>query len=179
MVRDFQPFFDLWTTASNWTNWREKWLNDPLVSIDPEQLERNVSDAHKTMHKCFKQFKELPGKRSVHLCATAVDKNLIRSFIHLMHLSCTITDCQAVAALVRSRIEEFLPCVPVIQGLRNPGMRSRHWEMLSERTQIKIMAKANLTFSRCLELGLHNYVDDIATVAEIAGKEFTIEQVSF
>lgn len=56
-------------------------------------------------------------------------------------------------------------------------MRSRHWEMLSERTQIKVMAKANLTFSRCLELGLHNFVDDIATVAEIAGKEFTIEQV--
>lgn len=83
-----------------------------------------------------------------------------------------------MAALVRSRIEDFLPCVPVIQGLRNPGMKSRHWEMLSERTQIKVMAKANLTFARCLELGLHNYVDDIATVAEIAGKEFTIEQVS-
>lgn len=61
MVRDFQPFFDLWTTASNWGTWREKWLNDPLVSIDPEVLDRNVSEAHKTMHKCFKQFKELPG----------------------------------------------------------------------------------------------------------------------
>lgn len=67
MVRDFQPFFDLWTTASNWLNWHEKWLNDPLTSIDPEQLERNVSEAHKTMHKCFKQFKELPGKWRAHL----------------------------------------------------------------------------------------------------------------
>lgn len=83
-----------------------------------------------------------------------------------------------MAGLVRKRIEDFLPCVPVIQGLRNPGMKSRHWEMLSERTGIKVMAKANLTFSRCLELGLDTYVDDIATVAEIAGKEFTIEQVS-
>lgn len=67
MVRDFQPFFDLWTTASNWLTWHEKWLNDPLTSIDPEQLERNVSEAHKTMHKCFKQFKELPGKWRAHL----------------------------------------------------------------------------------------------------------------
>lgn len=182
MVRDFQPFFDLWTTASNWVNWREKWLNDPLVSIDPELLERNVSDAHKTMHKCFKQFKELPGESRVHqrLEKSAQLQSLkcpLQTTPFFPSRSSTIPDCQAVAALVRSRIEDFLPCVPVIQGLRNPGMRSRHWEMLSERTQIKVMAKANLTFSRCLELGLHNFVDDIATVAEIAGKEFTIEQV--
>lgn len=36
-------------------------MNDPLSSIDAEQLERNVSDAFKTMHKCVKQFKDIPG----------------------------------------------------------------------------------------------------------------------
>lgn len=83
-----------------------------------------------------------------------------------------------MATIIRGKIDDFLPCVPVIQGLRNPGMRARHWEMLSERVQIKVVPKANLTFSRCLELGLQNFIEDIATVAEIAGKEFTIEQVS-
>lgn len=56
-------------------------------------------------------------------------------------------------------------------------MKSRHWELLSEQIQMKVMPKANLTFSRCLELGLQNHVDVIAQVAEVAGKEFTIEQV--
>lgn len=82
-----------------------------------------------------------------------------------------------VANLILSKIEDFRPYVPLIQGLRNPGMKSRHWEMLSERTQIKVMPKANLTLSHCLELGLQNYVDDIAQVAEVAGKEYSIEQV--
>nr|XP_046240546.1 dynein axonemal heavy chain 1 [Scatophagus argus] len=145
LIKDFQPFKDLWTTTSDWLCWHESWLNDPLSCIDPEQLERNVADAHKTMHKCVKQFQDIP-------------------------------DCQVVATVIRSKIEDFRSYIPLIQGLRNPGMRSRHWDMLSERIQMKVKPKANLTFSRCLELGLQNHVNDIARVAEVAGKEYTIEQ---
>ncbi|XP_040015424.1 dynein heavy chain 1, axonemal [Xiphias gladius] len=145
LVKDFQPYKDLWTTTSDWLRWHESWLNDPLSSIDPEQLEHNVTDAHKTMHKCIKQFKDIP-------------------------------DCQMVATVICSKIEDFCPHIPLIQGLRNPGMRSRHWEILSERIQMKVKPKASLTFSRCLELGLQNHVDDIAHVAEVAGKEYSIEQ---
>ena len=82
-----------------------------------------------------------------------------------------------VATVIRSQIEDFQPSIPLIQGLRGPGMKSRHWEMLSERIQMKVKPKASLTFSRCLELGLQNHMDDIAHVAEVAGKEYTIEQV--
>lgn len=98
-------------------------------------------------------------------------------FLGPLSLSYTTLDCQIVATEIRGKIEDFRPYIPLIQGLRNPGMKSRHWEMLSERMQMKVKPKANLTFSRCLELGLQNHVDDIAHVAEVAGKEYTIEQV--
>ncbi|XP_030634236.1 dynein heavy chain 1, axonemal [Chanos chanos] len=145
LSRDFQPFRDLWTTTSDWMRWHESWLNDPLTIIDPEQLERNVTDAFKTLHKCVKQFKDIPA-------------------------------CQEVACEVRRKIEDFSPFIPLIQGLRNPGMRSRHWQLLSDRIHINVMPKANLTFSRCLEMGLQNHVEEIARVAEVAGKEYAIEQ---
>ncbi|KAG7240353.1 hypothetical protein INR49_026924, partial [Caranx melampygus] len=145
LIKDFQPFKDLWMTTSDWLHLHESCLNDPLSSIDAEQLERSVADAHKTMHKCIKQFQDVP-------------------------------DCQMVATLIRSQIEDFLPYVPLIQGLRNPGLRSRHWGILSERIQVKVQPKASLTFSRCLELGLQNHIDDVTNVAEMAGKEYTIEQ---
>ncbi|XP_061640433.1 dynein axonemal heavy chain 1 isoform X3 [Phyllopteryx taeniolatus] len=145
MAKQFQPFFDLWTTTYDWTHRHESWLNDPLTSIDPELLERNVTGALDTMNKCIKQFKDNP-------------------------------DCQMVASLIRARIEEFCPYVPMIQGLRNPGMRMHHWQSLSDTIQIKVVPKANLTLSRCLELGLQNHMDAITQVAETAGKEYTIEQ---
>ena len=37
--------------------------------------------------------------------------------------------------------------------------------------------KPTLTFAKCLEMGLDQHVETIAKVAEVAGKEFSIEQV--
>ncbi|KAI5607103.1 dynein heavy chain 1, axonemal, partial [Silurus asotus] len=145
LSRDFQPFRDLWTTTSDWQRWHESWLNDPLTNIDPEQLERNVSDSFKTIHKCVKMFKDIPS-------------------------------CQDVASFVRGMIEQFQPNIPLIQGMRNPGMRSRHWTLLSERLNMDVMPKPNLTFTKCLELGLFQHVEEISQIAEVAGKEYAIEQ---
>lgn len=35
-----------------------------------------------------------------------------------------------VALDVKKMIENFRPYIPLIQGLRNPGMRQRHWEQV-------------------------------------------------
>uniref|UniRef100_A0A8D1UYI8 Dynein axonemal heavy chain 1 n=1 Tax=Sus scrofa TaxID=9823 RepID=A0A8D1UYI8_PIG len=145
MVKEFQPYLDLWTTASDWLRWSESWMNDPLSAIDAEQLEKNVIESFKTMHKCVKQFKDIPA-------------------------------CQEVALDIRTRIEEFKPYIPLIQGLRNPGMRNRHWDMLSNEININVRPKANLTFARCLEMNLQDHIESISKVAEVAGKEYTIEQ---
>uniref|UniRef100_A0A2K6RAQ5 Dynein axonemal heavy chain 1 n=1 Tax=Rhinopithecus roxellana TaxID=61622 RepID=A0A2K6RAQ5_RHIRO len=145
MVKEFQPYLDLWTTASDWLRWSESWMNDPLSAIDAEQLEKNVVEAFKTIHKCVKQFKDMPA-------------------------------CQEVALDIRARIEEFKPYIPLIQGLRNPGMRNRHWETLSNQININVRPKANLTFARCLEMNLQDHIESISKVAEVAGKEYAIEQ---
>lgn len=104
-------------------------------------------------------------------------ENVTNLFNGLLSVPFTTLDCQMVASLIRSKIEDFRPYIPLIQGLRNPGMKSRHWQILSERIQITVKPKANVTLSHYLELGLQNYIDDIAQVAELAGKEYTIEQV--
>ncbi|XP_067287631.1 dynein axonemal heavy chain 1 isoform X1 [Pseudorasbora parva] len=87
-----------------------------------------------------------------------------------------IPACQQVASEIRTKIEDFRPFIPLIRGLRNPGMRNRHWELLSERININMRSKANLTFSLCQEMGLQNHVEEISCVAQEAGKEYAIEQ---
>ena len=99
LIKDFEPFKNMWLTASDWQKWYDSWMNDPLTTIDAEQLEQNVNNAFKTIFKCAKHFKEIPA-------------------------------CQEVAMEVKQKIENFKPYIPLIQGLRNPGMRSRHWEQV-------------------------------------------------
>lgn len=53
----------------------------------------------------------------------------------------------------------------------------RHWQKLSEELGMNIQPKATFTFSKCLEMGLDSHVEAIAKVAEVASKEFSIEQV--
>ena len=62
LVKDFEPFRNLWITTSDWLRWHESWMNDPLTSIDAENVEKNVGDAYKTMHKSVKIFADIPGK---------------------------------------------------------------------------------------------------------------------
>ena len=88
-----------------------------------------------------------------------------------------IPGCLDVAQDVKRQIEDFRPYIPLIQGLRNPGMRNRHWEQLSTSIGMPVYPKANLSFAKCLEMGLQNHIEAISKVAEIAGKEFSIEQV--
>lgn len=78
---------------------------------------------------------------------------------------------------IQARIEEFKPYIPLIQGLRNPGMRTQHWDMLSNEININVRPKANLTFARCLEMNLQDHTESISKVAKVAGKEYAIEQV--
>ncbi|XP_078000357.1 dynein axonemal heavy chain 1-like isoform X2 [Glandiceps talaboti] len=145
LIKDFEPFKNLWITTSDWLKWHESWMNDPLTSIDSEQCERTVMESFKTMHKCVKYFKDIPG-------------------------------VQNVALEIKQWVEDFKPYIPLIQGLRNPGMRERHWQALSQELGFTVRPKQSLTFSKCLEMGLQSHIDKIAKVAEVAGKEYSIEQ---
>ena len=145
LQRDFQPYRDLWTSASDWIRWHDTWMNDSLASIDPEALERQVGDCFRTFHKAQKSFKDVPA-------------------------------VLAVAQDYRNRVEEFKPYIPLIQGLRNQGMRIRHWDQLSEDVGFNIRPKKDLTFQKCLDMKLNEYTEQINKVSEVAAKEYAIEQ---
>lgn len=46
-------------------------MNDPLTSINAEEVEKNVMDAYKTMHKSVKIFNEIPSMYVARVCARA------------------------------------------------------------------------------------------------------------
>ena len=89
--------------------------------------------------------------------AAAVEKQVTDCY-KIMHKSIRIFSelpgVQEVASQIKMAIEEFKPFVPLIQALRSPGMHSRMWELISERTGILVVPKASLTFAKCLEMRL-------------------------
>jgi len=63
----------------------------------------------------------------------------------------------------------------MIQSLRDPGMKDRHFEELSAETGIHIALTPTLTFKNLIILGIMNFEEEVKTIAEAAAKEYSIE----
>jgi dynein heavy chain len=83
--------------------------------------------------------------------------------------------CLEVANQIKDEMEEFKPYIPLIQALRNPGMRDRHWDNLSTELQLKVKPDENLTLTELLKMNLLDRIETITKVCDVAGKEYSIE----
>ena len=46
---------------------------------------------------------------------------------------------------MKGQVEDFKPFIPLIQGLRNPGMRIRHWDRLSKDLGFSVQPKVGVS----------------------------------
>ena len=54
MNKEFQPFYDLWTTLELYNKSHKSWTCDDLEKIDPGFLEETVETADKTMGRVIR-----------------------------------------------------------------------------------------------------------------------------
>ncbi|XP_049940877.1 dynein axonemal heavy chain 1-like, partial [Schistocerca serialis cubense] len=144
LIKESEPYRNMWLATSDWLRWYDIWMDNPLINIDGEMIDKMVSEIYKTMQKSIKVFADIPG-------------------------------VQAIAMQVRDQMEEFKPLIPILQGLRNPGMKQRHWNQLIAETGIELEYTPNLTFNQCLDLGLADHVEVMTQISETAAKEYAIE----
>ncbi|KAL1506671.1 hypothetical protein ABEB36_005994 [Hypothenemus hampei] len=145
LIKEFEPYKNLWITASDWLRAHEMWMDNPIMNIDADAIEGTVTDMYKMMVRLTKVFAEIEA-------------------------------VQKVAIDIRAQIDEFKPLIPLLQCLRNPGMKQRHWDKLSEEIGLDVAVTPTTTFSSMLNVGIEMYADDIKKVAEIATKEYAIDQ---
>ncbi|EFC48546.1 hypothetical protein NAEGRDRAFT_55628 [Naegleria gruberi] len=79
---------------------------------------------------------------------------------------------------LNNAVNNMLTSLPLVQDLRNPAMRRRHWDELLEETHKKgaIDPDDNFNLDQLLDLGLHSYVDTVQTIVDKASKELIIEK---
>lgn len=74
-----------------------------------------------------------------------------------------------LAATIKSEMEEFKPFIPLVQSLRNPGMRDRHWVKLSESLNVPLQLDQSLTLAKLLDLQLIGQLETISKISDTAG----------
>ena len=77
---------------------------------------------------------------------------------------------------MRQRIDQFRTAMPLIADLRDEAMRERHWKELKFEVKEEFDEGApEFTLEKIFDLGLNNYGEKIAELADNARKELKIE----
>ncbi|KAL0205536.1 hypothetical protein P9112_000843 [Eukaryota sp. TZLM1-RC] len=81
-----------------------------------------------------------------------------------------------VVTSLRDRLAEFKSAIEVVQALRAPGLKARHWDKrISTVVGIPIRPTPDLRLQDLIDLGVHQHISDLQEIAAVAGREFNIE----
>ncbi|XP_024523426.1 dynein heavy chain 1, axonemal [Selaginella moellendorffii] len=145
-VEAFEPFHYLWTSADDWKRSYQSWMNDEFTTLDSDHVERSVTGWWKGLFKTNRVFTQ----KELPKCAS---------------------NCEEI----RGQVGEFRPYVPLIQALRTPGMRDRHWDQLSAELKMDLHMKPDFNLKKGIAMGLLDHLEVIQQVADVASKEYGIE----
>ena len=108
-----------------------------------------------------------------------MEANLTEAWRNLFKASkafAEIPPLRDAAEEIKKQIDEFKPAMPVITALRNPGLKDRHWKMMSKDLGVDLIPGNSLnTLDDVYRLGLIEKEEGITKVCEAAGKEYAIE----
>lgn len=147
LIKEFEPFTKMWETAAAFTTHHELWMTGKFLDLDAEAIQKEVLDSTKLLVKTEKQFSTREGCEK----------------------------CVKICQLYRQKMDDFAPMLPMILALRNPGMRNRHWDNLSEELGFMVKPDNHFKLEMCIQLKLMDQIDSIEKVGELAGKEYTLE----
>ena len=148
MMKDWEPFSALWTTAHHWVIDSEKWMSGSFGEIDAKYFESSVTSGAKTLFKTVRAFEKRDDAEKV----------------------------LKIGRDIKDQFDEFTPYIPIIMGLRNPGMRERHWEQVTQLVGTKISPEMeDFTLKSFVGLGMLPHAKAIQDIGDRAGKELAIE----
>ena len=145
--RIFEPYEMLWNTTSSWLNRESELYEGEFQKINGEEIEDEIDTYYKNISKAFKQFNNLK-----------------------------MDACTKIASQVRDKVSDFKPHVPLIQGLRNRGIRQRHLDTLSDQIGKPLVINSSFTLKKAVDMGMLNFGELVGKVGETAGKEYQIEK---
>lgn len=83
---------------------------------------------------------------------------------------------QEITNVMKQKIDDFKPVVPIAVALRKQGMVDRHWDEISNNVGFDIRPVEGFTLNMVVEKGMLNHPEICEDVGEKASKEHHIEK---
>jgi dynein heavy chain len=145
--RDMGVLKDIWEVAVDWEAKWDAWKAGVFRTLETPQMETQAAIFLKRIGKLARTVKSLT-RIGGWKCLDAI----------------------------KNRVIQFQNTMPLIQDLKNPVIRDRHWvELKSEINKDFNATSDDFTLEKVFTLGLHMHSEFIATMSSNANKEAAIE----
>ena len=142
---DFAPLHVLWNLANDWTTTSTQWLDTPFPQIKADSMNQFINLSCKKINKLKKDLAE--------------HRELI----------------QKVLVPLNSQIDQFKQRMPLLTKLRHPGIKTKHWEMISNVVGFQVQPSMELTMQNFLDLNLEKWNEQIVEITSAAVQEYSLE----
>ncbi|KAM4730848.1 dynein axonemal heavy chain 7 [Anableps anableps] len=88
-----------------------------------------------------------------------------------------IPNALKIARTVKVKVEDFKQHIPMVQVLCNPGLRTRHWDAMSELAGLILHpVDDQACVAQYLSLQLEEHLSSFDSISEAASKEYSLEK---
>ena len=84
------------------------------------------------------------------------------------------TICQHMQT--RDKIAAFQQYVPLMHAVCNPGLRARHWEVISDETGVEVSGESTASIKYLLDSEFMDFLPRLTDVSDTASREWSIEK---
>ncbi|CAH8647966.1 unnamed protein product [Schistosoma rodhaini] len=87
LKQQMEPFDNLWRTALAFDVYSKEWFESPYNTLNPNEIEQQITDMYRMMHKLTKTLTDLPGPSKV--AQKVKDKiTKFQQFLPMIHIVC-------------------------------------------------------------------------------------------
>ena len=77
---------------------------------------------------------------------------------------------------MKLKVDAFKEHIPLISVLFNPGLRERHWKVMSEIVGYQMQPDEKSNLRKFVDMRLEPYIPKFSLINEAASKEFSLER---
>nr|KAG5713480.1 hypothetical protein BaRGS_025028 [Batillaria attramentaria] len=81
-----------------------------------------------------------------------------------------------IAESVKAKIDKFKAHLPILHTICNPGIRDRHWDLMSDIVGFDIRPQEDTSLHTMLEYGLNKHLAKLEEIGAAAAKEHSLEK---
>ena len=146
--KTFTPFNKLWRLASSYSRAQQRWRRGPVAQLDAEEVERILSEMWREVYKLGKNLEDM---------APLAAK---------------------LALEIKLQLDQLKLNMPLLTAVCNPGLRQRHWDLMTESVGFTLGGDDSMSMSDLLKMGCGEIdkVEALSNISEQARKEWAIEK---